>query len=162
MEIRDATSEDWPAIWPIFRVIVAEGETYECPQDCSQQQGRELWMLEPPGRTAVAVDDHGVLVGTSHMNPNRLGQGAHVANASYMVHPDHAGQGIGRSLVLDSLDWAKQAGYRAMQFNAVVDTNLGAVALYQKLGFTIIGTVPEAFRSPTQGYVGLHLMHRFL
>lgn len=162
MEIRDARSDDWAAIWPIFHAIVAEGETYEFPRDSTSDQGRQLWMLDPPGRTAVVVDDHDEVVGTSHMNPNRLGQGAHVANASYMVHPDHAGRGIGRALVVDSLAWAERAGYRAIQFNAVVDTNVGAVALYQKLGFTIVGTVPEAFCSPTQGYRGLHVMHRFL
>ncbi|QDP94573.1 GNAT family N-acetyltransferase [Microlunatus elymi] len=162
MEIRDAEAADWEAIWAIFQPIVAAGETYEYPRRSTSEQGRQLWMLEPPGRTAVAVADDGVVVGTSHMNPNRLGAGSHVANASYMVHPDKAGRGIGRALVVESLEWAKNNGYRAMQFNAVVDTNAGAVGLYEKLGFTIIGTVPEAFLSPSKGYVGLHVMHRFL
>jgi GNAT superfamily N-acetyltransferase len=162
MQIRDATEADWPAIWPIFSMIVADGETYEYPRDTGSDEGRRLWMIGPPGRTTVVTDDGGAAVGTSHMNANRLGNGSHVANASYMVHPEHAGRGIGRALVEDSLEWARAAGFRAVQFNAVVDTNVGAVALYEKLGFTIIGTVPEAFHSPTRGYVGLHVMHRFL
>jgi ribosomal protein S18 acetylase RimI-like enzyme len=60
------------------------------------------------------------------------------------------------------LAWARQAGFRAVQFNAVAETNAPAVALWQSLGFTIIGTVPEAFHHPRHGYVGLHVMHRFL
>jgi ribosomal protein S18 acetylase RimI-like enzyme len=79
-----------------------------------------------------------------------------------MVRPDRAGRGIGRALCEHSLDEARRAGFLAMQFNAVVSTNEAAVALWRKMGFAVIGTVPKAFRHRQLGLVDLHVMHRFL
>lgn len=160
MLIRDATPEDWPAIWPFFRAIVAAGETYAYDAQMSEEHARALWMLAPPGRTVVAVDDGGTVLGTAKMNPNQMGPGAHVASASFMVDPARVGRGVGRALAEHALDWAQQEGYRAMQFNAVVETNTRAVALWRSLGFEVIGTIPEGFHHPTMGYVGLHVMYR--
>ena len=77
-----------------------------------------------------------------------------------MVDPDAAGGGIGRALGHAVLDWATAAGYRAMQFNAVVETNTAAVALWRSLGFEVLTTVPQAFHSRRHGLVGLHVMWR--
>jgi GNAT superfamily N-acetyltransferase len=110
----------------------------------------------------VAVDEDGAVLGTANMYANRLGPGAHVASASFMVDPCAAGHGVGRALGEATLEWARTTGFHAMQFNAVVETNTRAVALWRSLGFEIIGTVPEAFRHPTNGYVGLHVMYRRL
>ena len=161
MEIRDASAEDWPAIWPFLHEIVAAGETYAYDRDMTEEQGRALWMIGPPGRTVVAVDD-GVVVGTATMYANRPGPGSHVASASFMVDPGRAGRGTGRALGEAMVAWARERGFRAVQFNAVVETNTRAVRLWRSLGFEVIGTVPEAFAHPTDGYVGLHVMHRFL
>jgi GNAT superfamily N-acetyltransferase len=79
-----------------------------------------------------------------------------------MVDPQHSGKGIGRALGEDALAWARLAGYRSMQFNAVVETNVGAVHLWQSLGFEILTTVPEAFDHRQHGFVGLHVMYRRL
>ena len=92
----------------------------------------------------------------------RVDRGAHIANASFMVNPDHACSGVGRALGEHVLRFARDEGYRAMQFNAVVETNSRAVALWRSLGFDILTTIPEAFRHPTAGYVGLHVMYRRL
>ena len=162
VEIRDATAEDWPAIWPFLREIVAAGETYAYDRDMTEDQARRLWMVPPPARTVVAVDDAGAVVGTANMYANRPGPGSHVASASFMVDPARAGRGTGRALGEAMLRWARERGFRAVQFNAVVETNERAVRLWQSLGFVVIGTVPEAFAHPTDGYVGLHVMHRFL
>lgn len=162
MVIRDATAGDWPAIWPVFRRIVAAGETYTYDREIGEQRARESWMLEPPGRTVVAVGSDDYVLGTAKMGPNQSGPGAHVATASFMVDPERAGRGVGRALGEDALDWARAAGYRAMQFNAVVETNASAIALWRSLGFQIIGTVPEGFHHPAAGYVGLHVMYRRL
>ncbi|MFD8380066.1 GNAT family N-acetyltransferase [Streptomyces sp. NPDC059679] len=162
MLIREATPRDWPAIWPFFHEIVAAGETFTYPLDLSEEQGRDWWLLEPPNRTVVAVDEAGTVLGTAKMNNNHMGNGAHIASASYMVDPAHSGQGVGRALCAYSLDWARAAGFRRMQFNAVVETNVHAVRLYRSLGFEVLGTLPEGFRHPTNGYVGLHIMHRAL
>jgi L-amino acid N-acyltransferase YncA len=162
MEIRDATAADWPAIWPFLHEIVAAGETYAYDPDMTEDQARRLWMVEPPGRTVVAVNGGGAVLGTASMYANRPGPGSHVASASFMVDPARAGQGTGRALGEAMLAWARERGFRAVQFNAVVETNLPAVGLWRSLGFAVIGTVPEAFAHPTEGYVGLHVMHRRL
>jgi L-amino acid N-acyltransferase YncA len=162
MVIRDATAQDWPAIWPFLREIAAAGETFTLDRDIGEQEARAMWMLEPPGRTVVAVGPNGTVLGSAKMNPNQKGPGAHVASASYMVDPAHAGRGVGRALGEETLAWARREGYRAMQFNAVVETNARAVALWRSLGFEVLGTLPEGFHHPTLGYVGLHIMHRRL
>lgn len=162
MLIREARVEDWPTIWPFFREIVAAGETFSCPVDLGREQGRDWWLLPAPNRTVVAVDDAGTVLGTAKMNNNQAGNGSHVASASYMVDPAHAGQGVGRALCTYTLDWARANGFRAMQFNAVVETNTAAVGLYRSLGFQVLGTVPGGFRHPVHGCVGLHIMHRTL
>jgi GNAT superfamily N-acetyltransferase len=79
-----------------------------------------------------------------------------------MVAPDAQGHGLGRALGEYVVQWHRDHGYRAIQFNAVVETNTGAVRLWQALGFTVLATVPEAFHHPTHGYVGLHVMYRSL
>ncbi|MEU1486639.1 GNAT family N-acetyltransferase [Streptomyces sp. NPDC005752] len=160
MLIREATDEDWPAIWPFFHAIVAAGETFTYPTDLGEDLARGWWILPGPDRTVVAVDDAGTVLGTAKMNRNHMGNGSHIASASYMVDPERSGRGVGRALCEYTVDWARTAGYRAMQFNAVVETNTNAVRLYRSLGFEIIGTLPEGFNHPEQGYVGLHIMHK--
>jgi L-amino acid N-acyltransferase YncA len=162
MVIREASGEDWAAIWPFLREIVAAGETYTLDRDLGEDEARAMWMLEPPGHTVVAVDPDGAILGTAKMNPNHSGPAAHIASASFMVDPRHTGRGVGRALGEYALDWARAEGYRAMQFNAVVETNTAAVALWRSLGFELIGTLPEAFDHPEHGYVGLHIMYRRL
>ncbi|WP_328721006.1 GNAT family N-acetyltransferase [Streptomyces sp. NBC_00247] len=159
MLIREATTEDWPAIWPFFHTIVAAGETFTYPTDLDEEQGGGWWLLPHPNRTVVAVDGAGTVLGTAKMNRNHQGNGSHIASASYMVDPAHSGQGVGRALCAYTVDWAREQGYRAMQFNAVVETNVHAVKLYASLGFEVIGTLPEGFLHPEAGYVGLHIMH---
>jgi L-amino acid N-acyltransferase YncA len=162
VRIREATEADWPAIWPIVEAVVRAGETYTYPRDLDEAFGRELWMQRRPGLTLVAVDDDGRVLGTAKMGPNQMGPGAHIANASFMVAEDARGRGVGRTLGEAVIARAGAEGYRAMQFNAVVEANHAAVALWKALGFEIIGTAPEAFDHPTEGMVGLHIMYRRL
>ena len=161
MDIRAATDEDWPRIWPFFAAIVEAGETYSFPAGLTMETARPLWMEQPPGLTVVAVDGDQVL-GSAHMGPNRLGRGAHVSTASFMVDPDCQGRGVGRALGQYVVEWARAVGYRSMQFNAVVETNTSAVRLWESLGFEILTTVPEAFDHPKHGLVGLHIMFQRL
>jgi L-amino acid N-acyltransferase YncA len=162
MLIREATPEDWPAIWRFMRVIVAEGATFSWDRDIAEETARDAWINAPPGRTLVAVDDDGTVVGTAEMGPNHGGPGSHVATAGFMVDPANADRGIGRRLAEHVLEQARADGYRAIQFNAVVETNARAVHLWQSLGFSVLATVPEGFRHPEHGYVGLHIMYRVL
>jgi len=158
--IRDARPEDWAGIWPFFRQIVAAGETYTWPRDMSEHDARAAW-FPSPGRTVVA-SVAGTVVGTAKTQPNQAGPGAHVANASFMVDPAYGGRGIGRALAEHVLARARADGYRAMQFNAVVASNAGAVRLWSSLGFTVVGTVPAAFDHPRLGPVPLLIMYRTL
>ncbi len=158
LTIRPAADADWAALWPIIAATVAAGESYAYPDDLTSEQAHGLWMERPPGVTVVAARD-GLILGTAKMGPNRPGRGAHVATASFMVAADARGLGVGRALGEHVIAWARWSGYRAIQFNAVVETNTPAVMLWQDLGFRVVGTVPEAFEHPTHGYVGLHVMH---
>ena len=162
MQVRDAAASDWEQIWPFFRRITTAGETYAYDRDLGKADAGQMWMVRKPGRVTVAVDDDGVVIGSASMYRNRGGPGAHVASASFMVDPNQSGRGAGRALGEDMIAWARADGFRAIQFNAVVETNASAVALWTSLGFSVIGTVPEAFNHPVHGYVGLHVMHRFV
>ena len=162
VKIREFVPTDWPAVWAIVRSVTARGDTYSYPTDLGEEHGRELWIERAPGLTVVATGEGGRVVGTAKMGPNRPGPGSHVATASFMVADDARGAGVGRALGEYALDWAGRQGYRAMQFNAVVETNRRAVRLWRQLGFDIVGTVPGAFLHPTDGFVGLHVMHRSL
>jgi GNAT superfamily N-acetyltransferase len=156
--VRDATRGDWPSIWPFFEQIVRSAETIPYDPRMDEATAREMWMSAPPGRTSAAADERGAVRGSAHMHPNYAGPGAHIASATYLVDPAHQGRGVGRALVEDSLEWARQGGFRGMQFNAVVATNSPALALYESLGFGIVGTVPGAFVHPRHGPVAMHVM----
>ncbi len=162
MQIRPVSDADWAAFYPVFREVVAAGETYAYPDGLSSSEAHDLWVESPPGVTVVAVSDDGSLLGSAKAGPNRPSRGSHVATASFMVSSAARGQGVGRALGEWVLAWAREQGYAAMQFNAVVETNTAAVRLWRDLGFEVVGTVPEAFDSAAHGRVGLHVMHRFL
>lgn len=159
ISIRRATDDDWVSIWPIVQEVLAAGETYTFPADLAEDFARDMWLEQPPGHTVVAVDDAGTVLGSAHMGPNRPGPGDHIGTASFMVGSTARGHGVGRALGEYVVQWLRDAGFHAIQFNAVVESNTAAVKLWKSLGFTVIGTVPEAFRHPRDGLVGLHVMY---
>ena len=158
MRIRPALASDWAAIHPIFAAIVADGETYAYPERLTEAAARVEWMLPPPTRVVV-LEEAGRVLGSARMGPNRPGRGDHVATASFMVAAAARGQGVGRRLGEEMIAWARSAGFLAVQFNAVVETNSGAVHLWQSLGFRILTTVPQAFDHAEHGFVGLNIMY---
>jgi GNAT superfamily N-acetyltransferase len=156
--IRPATRSDWPVIWRIFRSIIEGGDTYAFPPELDEESARKIWFAT--GAQVFVAERNGRVAGTFFVKPNQPGLGSHVANAGFMVDPDLHGAGIGRAMGEFALIWAREQGYRAMQFNFVVSTNTGAVALWMKLGFVIIGTIPKGFRHAQLGYVDVYVMHR--
>ncbi|CBG68339.1 MULTISPECIES: GNAT family N-acetyltransferase [Streptomyces] len=160
MQIREATADDWPGIWPFWHRVVAAGDTYTWDPDTSEEAARALWMA-PAKRVYVVEDETGALTGSAFLTPNYGGPAARVANAGFMVDPAHGGRGIGRALASHVLAEARAQGFRGMVFNAVVETN-PAVRLWTSLGFTVLGTVPDAFEHPKHGPVGLHIMYKAL
>lgn len=159
--IRRATLADWPVMWPIWHAVVAAGDTYSYDPATGYDEARAMWLESPRMQTWLGEIDRRV-VGFYEISPNHGGPAGHVANASYMVDEAARGRGVGRALVLHSLRAAKAAGFTAIQFNAVAETNVGAIGLYERLGFSTVGIVPRAFRHPAQGLVGLRIMHCFL
>lgn len=159
ISIRNATESDWLLIWPIVREVAKAGETYSLVYDLREDDGRSMWMEPPPGQVVVAADEDGAVLGTAKMGPNRPGPGSHVGTASFMVSSAARGRGVGRQLGEYAVQWLRDTGYHAIQFNAVVETNTAAVMLWKSLGFTVIGTVPEAYRLRSGDLVGLHVMY---
>ena len=160
INIRKATESDFDQIWRIFQQVIKTGDTYSNPPDTTREQARQKWM-DQDGVTFVAEDADSIL-GAYIIKPNHRGFASHIANASYIVSADARGKGIGRLMGEHSISEAKNAGYLAMQFNIVVSTNEAAVALWKKLGFTIIGTTPKGFRHAKLGFVDTYIMHRSL
>jgi GNAT superfamily N-acetyltransferase len=162
LTIRSSDSRDFDAIYDLFQIILQEGRTYSyLPEEMTRDRSRQYWMDAPATHCRIAEVD-GVFAGCYALRPNRTGRAGHVANASYMVHPDFRGRGIGRALGAHSLQLAKKLGYEAIQFNFVVSVNDVAVSLWQSLGFNIVGTMPKGFQYPGGDLVDVYMMHRFL
>jgi L-amino acid N-acyltransferase YncA len=159
--IKKAAPEDFDNIWEIFHAVVSRGDTYTFDPAISKEEARAIWM-SPQAWTYVATIDGGEVIGTYFMRANQPGLGSHVVNAGYMVKPEAQGRGIGRAMCEHSLAEARALGFLAMQYNIVVSTNEAAVALWKKMGFQIVGTLPKAFRHRELGLVDAFVMHRFL
>ncbi|WP_414448924.1 N-acetyltransferase family protein [Burkholderia sp. 22PA0099] len=158
--IRPLTPDDFDRFWPTFQAIVEAQETYAFDPAITQEAARALW-IDLPLHTFVAEED-GELLGSYYLKPNAVGPGRHVCNCGYMVAPAARGKGVAQRMCEHSLQVARDAGFLAMQFNSVVATNTVAVALWQKMGFEIVGTLPRAYRHRTLGLVDCHVMYRWL
>ena len=160
ISIRPATDADWPSILPIVKPVLAAGETYAIDTDLDDAGVKAYWMM--PAHEVFVAEIDGQIVGTYYIMPNQRGGGAHVCNCGYMTSEAARGKGVARAMCLHSLEHARQRGYRAIQFNHVVSANKTAVALWQKLGFDIVGTLPRAFNHPVHGYVDSYVMFQTL
>jgi ribosomal protein S18 acetylase RimI-like enzyme len=160
LEIRNAINNDYDAIWEIIRDVIATGDTYVFSPTSSKEKMLSYWCA-PGAHTYIALLNN-ELVGTFVIKDNQPDLGAHIANAGYMVSPLAAGQGIGKAMAAFSLQEAKRLGYKAMQFNIVVKTNERAVRLWQHLGFSIIGEIPEAFNHRVHGLTNAYIMYKKL
>ena len=160
MEIRRANNQDFEQIWPIFREIVAAGDTYAYPTDMSKEQALQVW-LEVPRETYV-FEVEGQILGTYYLRTNQPGPGDHVCNCGYMVASAARGRGLATAMCEHSQEIAKALGYKAMQFNFVASSNEGAIRLWRKLGFEIVGRLPKAFGHPSKGYIDALIMYKWL
>lgn len=158
VEIRVAQKHDSEAIWAIFKAVIQTGDTYVFLPDTPRTDLDQYWLATHMSTFVAEVE--GEVIGTYILKANHPGLGSHVANASYMVHPAAQGQGVGTAMCDHSLAEARQLGFRAMQFNLVVSTNEVALSLWRKMGFAIVGTLPEAFHHQDLGYVDAYVMYR--
>jgi L-amino acid N-acyltransferase YncA len=160
LTIRKAFPEDYNQIWNIIQEVISKGDTYTFTPDSSKETMLAYWCGQDK-HTYVAIDDEEI-VGTFIIKDNQPGLGSHIANASYMVSEKAAGKGVGKAMGEFSLEEARRLGYRAMQFNIVVKSNNRAIQLWQKLGFNIIGEIPEAFNHKENGLTNAYIMYRKL
>ncbi|MBL4594464.1 MAG: GNAT family N-acetyltransferase [Flavobacteriales bacterium] len=158
--VRKASQSDKTTLYSLFMEVIKAGEAFMHDEFTTYKEWELFWFGKGVA-TYVAVEE-GVLVGSYILKPNNPGVGKHVANGGYMVESNQKGKGIGVLLGEHSLGEAKQLGYTAIQFNAVVAVNLPAVKLWKKLGFKIAGTNPKAFRHKTKGLVDTYSMYREL
>lgn len=158
--IRSAGTRDREAVWKIIRSVIESGDTYVYPPDSPKSEMLDYWFS--PEKYTYVAELGGRIVATFWLKPNQPGLGSHVANAAYMVAPSEAGKGIGTQIALWSLDEARRLGFKAMQFNFVVKSNASAIALWQKVGFRIIGEIPGAFRHSQIGLTNALIMYREL
>ncbi len=160
MEIRKIIPVDKDEIWEIIHEVISSGDTYTFAPDSSEDEMLAFWYAEDK-YSYVAVED-GKIVGTFFMKNNQPGLGSHVANAGYMVPSRAAGKGVGKAMCVFSLAEAKRLGFYAMQFNFVVKTNERAVRLWQKIGFQIVGEIPDAFNHKELGLTNAYIMYKKL
>ncbi|MEO1613139.1 MAG: GNAT family N-acetyltransferase [Pseudomonadota bacterium] len=146
----------WAMLAPVFRA----GDTYAVDPDISREDAiafwtggvHEAWMAEAEGEA----------VGTYYIQPNQMGGGRHVCNCGYVTAAAARGRGVARAMLEHSLDYAKGAGFEAMQYNFVVSTNVRAIATWKAYGFDIVGRLPKAFAHPEEGMVDALVMFKTL
>lgn len=163
IEFRQADDSDWDAIWPIVSSTLRAADTYPYGPDTTEPEGRIIWLgSHDPSRVVYVAESGAEVVATAYLRPNQPGLGDHIANAGWMVAETFRGRGLGRAFATYVLEEARRLGYRGMQFNAVVATNDAAITLWKSMGFEGVGTVPRAFRHPTEGLVPILIMYRDL
>ena len=160
MNIREATENDFYAIWPIFNEVVSAGETYAYPKETTISEALKIWIRSP--RKSYVVEENSQILGTYYIKTNQGGPGEHVCNCGYMVSSKARGKGLATAMCEHSQKIATELGYKAMQFNFVASSNEGAVRLWNKLGFETVGRLPKAFNHPAQGYIDALVMYKWL
>ena len=160
MNIREATTQDFEDIWPIFHEIVSAGETYAYDPQTTKEDAFHIWMTQP--HKTFVIEEADIVLGTYYLKRNQPSLGSHVCNCGYMVSTKARGRGLATSMCEHSQKMAIELGYRAMQFNLVVATNQGAIRLWEKQGFEIAGRLPKAFMHSSEGLVDAVIMYKWL
>ncbi len=161
MEIRKYQESDWIIVWPIIEKVFRAGETYAYSPEITEEDAHKVW-IEVPEETYVAIGSDNKIQGTYYIKPNQPGLGSHVCNCGYIVTENARGKGVASSMCEQSQEVAQKLGFRAMQYNLVVSTNEGAIRLWKKLGFQVIGNLPKAFKMKSVGYVDAFVMYKEL
>ncbi len=152
MKVRKYRPEDIPAMLAIWNEVVEAGDAFPQEETLDEKTGTKFFAEQ--SRTAVAEDD-GELLDLYILHPNNVGRCAHIANASYAVAAKARGKHIGETLIADSIRNAKTLGFHILQFNAVVESNIHARHLYERIGFKQLGTIPRGFRMKNGKYANI-------
>jgi len=160
LSVRPATADEADAIWSIIEPVIRAGEVFALPRDMGWDAALSYWLDGDHIPFVAEADD--MVVGTYYIRPNQMGGGHHVANAGYATDAAASGKGIARAMCAHSLEAARASGFRAMQYNFVVSSNVRAVRLWESMGFEEVGRLPGAFDHPSLGYVDALVMWRDL
>ena len=161
IEVRSFRPSDAEQAAFVWNSVVEEGDAF--PQEETLTVPEAVEFFQSQSYTGVAADtDTGEVLGLYILHPNNVGRCGHIANCSYAVRPDVRGRHVGSLLVADSKETAREKGFRIIQFNAVVATNAPALALYRKMGFSQLGTVPGGFRTKDGRYEDIILHYIIL
>ena len=158
LHIRCYEEKDIDTIRLLWNSIIDEGKSYLYNEHFSIEEITQ--MLKSQDAVYCAVNDNDEMVGFYILHPNFVGRGKHIANATYGVNKNYRGSGIGKMLGKHSLEIAKELGFKAIQFNAVVSTNIGAVHLWESLGLKRVGEIPQAFVKDNGSVVSLYLYYK--
>lgn len=149
IQLRPYRPEDREAARRVWNEIVEQGDSFPGDRPLALEEAGDFFAAQT---ATVCAWDGMTLAGVYILHPNNIGRCAHIANASYAVTGSCRGRGIGRRMVLHSLENARQHGYRGLQYNAVVSSNAAAIHLYRQLGFTEVGSIPGGYRRKDGGY----------
>ena len=140
--------------------VIRAGDTYALDSNMTKDKALSYWMATD--KWTFVAEENDEIFGTYYMKTNQAGGGSHVCNCGYITSENTRGRGIARQMCEHSLTKASEFGFKAMQYNCVLSTNEGAVSLWKRLGFDIVGTIPKVFKHPTEGYVDAFVMYQFL
>ena len=152
MEIRKFQKSDLPEMIRIWNEVVEDGEAFPQEEFLNLETGKKFFSEQ--SYTGVAVES-GKIYGLYILHPNNIGRCGHICNASYAVSSESRGNHIGEKLVLDCMKQAENIGFKILQFNAVVESNIHARHLYERIGFQQLGTITNGFRIKDGSYANI-------
>ncbi len=156
LTFRAYQKEDVALLKEIWNDILVNSNAFP-GEKCYETDEFENMLEEQSAVTCILADNE--VAGYYILHPNNIGRCSHVANASFAISKEFRGKKLAEPLVRKSIQQAKELGFRGMQFNAVVVENLAAIHTYQKIGFKIIGTVPNGYRLQNNEYSDMHIMY---
>ena len=151
LKLREYKREDVEEAVKIWNQVVEDGVAFPQEENLTEESG-DVFFKEQTYTGVAENEETGEIVGLYILHPNNVGRCGHICNASYAVRKDIRGAHIGEKLVLDCIKMAKEKGFRVLQFNAVVASNVHALHLYERIGFTKLGVIPGGFRIPDGHY----------
>ena len=160
INIRALEAQDLSAAVAIWNQVVDDGVAFPQLEPLTEESGRQFFAEQ--SFTGAAVGEDGAVLGLYILHPNNVGRCGHICNASYAVHTNARGQHVGEALVRHCLQKGRELGFRILQFNAVVASNTPALRLYEKLGFTRLGTIPGGFLMKDGHYEDIILHYHLL
>ena len=161
MIVRGYTEADLPSLIRIWNQVVEDGIAFPQTELLDEKSGAAFFG-EQTYTGAAADETTGEIKGLYILHPNNIGRCGHIANASYCVERSARGMHIGEMLVKDCLHQAYVHGFKILQFNAVVESNIHARHLYERLGFVQLGTIPGGFLMKDGTYENICPYYRLL